>query len=101
MGANSYHLHLHRRKKRSKKSSIDRLVYVAVILGPVMTLPQVWNVWVAEQPGVSVITWVAYSLIAVIWLLYGVRHREKPIIMLQLSWLLLDVLIVIGVLTRH
>jgi uncharacterized protein with PQ loop repeat len=99
MGANIYHPQLHQ-KRHHRKAPIDRLVYAAVILGPLMTLPQVWQVWAAKQQGVSLTTWLAYCIIAAIWLMYGLKHREKPIIYVQLSWLVLDALIVVGLLVK-
>jgi uncharacterized protein with PQ loop repeat len=99
MSVNTHHTHFHKRKKKAKKSNIDRLVYFAAIFGPLMTLPQVYDVWVADTPGVSVITWLAYCLIAVIWLAYGLKHKDKPIIILQVLWLILDIAVVAGTLS--
>lgn len=97
MSVNSHHKHLHRKRKK-RQSSIDKLVYFAVIFGPMMTLPQVYSIWIEKSDGVSVISWVSYLVIAVVWLLYGLKHREKPIIIVQLLWIVLDVLIVVGLL---
>ncbi|HEU4967067.1 MAG TPA: hypothetical protein VFT53_06370 [Candidatus Saccharimonadales bacterium] len=98
MGVNIYHAKI--KKHRKSKRTIDRLVYVAVALGPLMTLPQVWNVWMTHDRGVSLPTWFAYAVVAVIWLWYGLYHKDKPIVCLQASWLVLDLLIVGGVLVR-
>ena len=71
-------------------------MYFAVVAGPLMTLPQVYAIWVEQSTDVSVISWSAYLLIAVVWLIYGVKHRQKPIIIVQLLWIALDILIVAG-----
>lgn len=97
MSVNSHHKHLHKRRKK-RQSSVDKLVYLAVIFGPMMTLPQVYSIWIEKSDGVSVISWVSYLVIAVIWLFYGLKHKEKPIIVVQLLWIVLDVLIVVGLL---
>ena len=96
MSVNSHHKHLHRKRKSKKQEPIDKLVYFAVVAGPLMTLPQVYAIWVEQSTDVSVISWSAYLLIAVVWLIYGVKHRQKPIIIVQLLWIALDILIVAG-----
>ena len=63
-----------------------------------MTLPQVYDIWVMGKKEVSAISWAAYTVVAVIWLLYGMKHRERPIIIVQLLWIVLDVLIFVGIL---
>lgn len=100
MAANAYHLHFHarRRAKKKPKTLIDILVYFAVIFGPLMTLPQVVAVWHDGAKGVSAATWLAYTLVAVIWLAYGLKHQDRPIIALQTLWLIMDVAVVTGVL---
>ena len=96
MSVNSYHKHLHKKRKKKQQEPIDRLVYLAVIFGPLMTLPQVYAIWVQQSNDVSVVSWISYLVIAVIWLFYGIRHKEKPIILVQLLWIVLDILIVAG-----
>jgi len=96
MSVNSHHKQLHKKHKQKKREPIDTLVYFAVIFGPLMTLPQVYSIWINQHNDVSVISWVSYLIVAVIWLFYGIKHREKPIILVQLLWIALDILIVIG-----
>jgi uncharacterized protein with PQ loop repeat len=87
-----------RSTKKLKKSSIDRWVYFAVIFGPIMTLPQVYDVWYMGKKEASAITWASYILIASIWLAYGIRHHERPIIIVQIIWIFLDIAILAGIL---
>jgi uncharacterized protein with PQ loop repeat len=71
-------------------------VYVAVIGGPLMTLPQIYSIWMEHQKGVSIVSWTGYMLTGVIWLVYGLKHREWPIIILQLTWIALDLGVIVG-----
>jgi len=99
MAINSFHKHFHQRhKKKPKKEPIDKLIYVAVFAGPIFTIPQVYAVWFEESSGVSAVSWMAYAAIAVVWLIYGIRHRDLPIIVSQILWLIMDLLICIGLL---
>lgn len=94
---NTYHKHFHKRKRQ--KAFIDKYIYLAVIIGPLMTLPQVYDIWIKGSREVSIISWVSYLFVAVIWLFYGIKHREKPIILVQLIWIVLDLMIIFGLLT--
>lgn len=86
------------KKRRKSKSEIDRLVYFAVIIGPVLTLPQVYSIWFDGNKGVSIVSWVAYLVASAIWLIYGLYHKDKPIIVVEVAWIVLEVLIIVGLL---
>ena len=99
--------HLHRRKQRLEpyphpdpwKRALDRVIYAIAILAPVMSLPQVWDIWSTRSAGaVSLLTWGSWIGFAAIWLLYGFVHREKPIIVMNILWILVDVAVVAGIL---
>lgn len=83
-----------------KKSPVfDKFIYIIAILAPLMTLPQLFKVWEGHQiQGVSTYTWATYAVISLIWVVYGVRQRMKPIICTNGLLLLVDSLIVVGVL---
>ena len=77
---------------------MDKLIYPVGISGPLMTLPQVWTIWSNQNArGINIFTWGWYVLIGVVWFIYGLIHKEKPIIFVQILWLIVDVLIVLGV----
>jgi len=103
--------HLHKRKRIYKKFEIyphpkklkrimDKLIYLIAILTPLMTLPQVYKIWIERNPvGVSALTWSSYLLAACFWLSYGILHKEKPIILVNVLMIILEIIIIIGVLT--
>ena len=66
-------------------------------MGPLLTLPQLYSIWVQGQKGVSIITWVAYLIGAIIWLIYGIKHNDKPLVMVEAAWILVDIMVIIGV----
>ena len=46
----------------------------------VMTVPQIWTIWIGHQAaGVSVASWSAYLLSALLWFWHGVRQRDRNI----------------------
>ena len=62
-----------------------------------MTIPQVWTIWVHhEARGVSIVSWSAYLLSALLWFVYGLRQRDKNIYLPCIGWIGLDVAVVTG-----
>lgn len=81
---------------------LDKLLPLLSIFTMVMTIPQVWAVWIERQTaGVSLLSWGAYLLSAVLWFVYGLRKRDPRIWMACIGWLLLDAAVVVGVLVRQ
>ena len=84
---------------QNHKKVVDYLVYIVGILSPICTLPQVLKIWINKSAqDVSLLTWVPYSLFAMIWLWYGIIHKETPIIILNTGLIIVNLLVVIGVL---
>jgi uncharacterized protein with PQ loop repeat len=72
------------------------------VLTMLMTVPQVVTVWAgAAVGGVSFVTWLSYLLSAVLWLIYGIRKRDKTIYLACVGWIVLDAAVVIGVLLHR
>jgi uncharacterized protein with PQ loop repeat len=64
----------------------------------VMTVPQVWTIWVARQAaGVSLLSWAAYLVSALLWFAYGLSKRDRNIYLPCIGWISLDAAVVLGV----
>jgi len=80
-----------------RKRLIKRSVLAIAVIEPLMTLPQVYQIWVMKQAeGVSGLTWGLYLIAAVIWLLYGLQLKDKPIIISSILWLFFESAVVVG-----
>lgn len=80
-----------------RKRLIKRSVLVIAVIEPLMTLPQVYEIWVMKKAeGVSSLTWGLYLIAAVIWLFYGLQLKDKPIIISSILWLFFESAVVIG-----
>ncbi len=78
---------------------INKVIMVVAIVEPLTTLPQVVQVMVDKDvSGVSVLTWGLYVFFEVIWLIYGLAIKNKPIAITNLLWIIMDALVVVGVL---
>lgn len=77
----------------------DVLVYGASIFVPIMTLPQVYDVYIKQNTqGISVISWSAYAISNAVWIAYGVIHKERPIIFVNIAMFILNTLVALGAL---
>src|SRR4030042_4147855 len=84
---------------KDKNHLIDELIYVVAFIGPLMTIPQVATIWLERKvEGISIITWSSYAVLSIFWISYGLIHKEKPIILANLLFLLVNIAIVVGVL---
>ncbi len=96
--------HFHDRLRRASAAverpwlkKLDKLMYVVGALGPIMTIPQVIEIWYYHNAaGVSALSWSSYFLFSIIWLIYGIGHRERVIIFTQSLWVFLNALIAVG-----
>ena len=78
------------------KALIDRLIFVTAVATPVMTMPQVYKIWIENNRDASLITWSSYLIIAFVWLIYGYKYNDRAIVVMQSLCIVTYLLIVIG-----
>ncbi|HEX2825790.1 MAG TPA: hypothetical protein VHP37_05550 [Burkholderiales bacterium] len=79
-------------------SLMKRILAVTSFVTMAMTIPQVWLVWVEQQTaGVSLLSWGAYLVSALLWFGHGLQQRDKNIYLACVGWVLLDVAVIAGV----
>jgi uncharacterized protein with PQ loop repeat len=85
-----------------KGGIVDKLLPAMSIFTMVMTVPQVWSVWVQDKvQGVSLLSWGAYTIAACLWFVHGLQKRDKTIWVSCIGWVVLDAAVVVGVLVRR
>lgn len=85
----------------SKRSTFDQFVLFLGIFESFSTLPQLYEVWIKGQTaGVSLATWIGYCFIESIWLVYGIRQKDKALIGGSLSWGIMEALVAIGLIVK-
>ena len=79
-------------------STLRRLLGGMSVFTLLMTVPQVLTIWLGHQAaGVSVASWSAYLLSAVLWFWYGMK-RDKNIYLPCVGWIGLDSAVIVGAL---
>jgi uncharacterized protein with PQ loop repeat len=67
------------------------------VLESFMTAPQIWTLWVGHQAaGVSILTWSAYLVSALLWFWHGLRSRDKNIYLPCIGWIAADGAVIAG-----
>ncbi|MES2226111.1 MAG: hypothetical protein V4480_04880 [Patescibacteria group bacterium] len=108
MNIGEHHLHLRKRTYRRLEAyphpdrlrrMFDMLMYAVGIVSPLALLPQAMEVYVhRDVAGLSLVTWGLLGCASLLWTLYGVLHREYPILVTNAGMTLLNFGIVIGIL---
>lgn len=92
---NHYSLH-HRITRRRATRVVDSLAYVVGVGGNIAVIPQVIKAWESNAPGLAIMTWVLFSFIGCIWLVYAILHNQKPLIVAQSVGISCNLLVVSG-----
>ncbi len=84
--------------EKDRSVFIAKLVYVAAFVGPLTIIPQVAEIWFVDRSaqGVSLMTWLSFSLLSLIWLSYGLSRRDRPLVISNLLWLIGELIVVVG-----
>ncbi len=100
--------HLHLRKRITKnlepypartalKRLLDKIVYGVGIIGPVMTIPQILLIYGGrDASGVAPESWFMWALLDIPWILYGLAHKEWPIVVTYTLWFVCNTVVFVG-----
>lgn len=100
--------HIHKRKRAGKTldpypsstfwiRALDQIAIAAGIIGPAMTIPQIWRIFYFQMAaGVSVLSWMSYTIIDIPFIIYGIAHKNKLILFTYILWFIANALVTIG-----
>lgn len=112
MAQSLYNLHHHHQlfKKRSildlfsksrEKTIFDYFMYVVGLSASIVTLPQVYDVWVLHNTsGVSLISWLSYAILSAFWIIYGIIRKEKIVLFNSTGLFIVNMAVALGVILR-
>lgn len=99
--------HYHKRKmtsstKRNKRfltEFLDKVIYIVGISGVLVFVPQFVSIWSnGSIAGVSLISWLGMLVASMFWIFYGIVHKAKPILVINVLAAALQFGIVLGIL---
>jgi MtN3 and saliva related transmembrane protein len=103
--------HVHARKRRSQKNLepyparsfwlrfLDAIIFIPGVVGPIATIPQIINIYSTHSAGnVSAFTFGTYAAFNLVWIVYGLAHKERPIIIAYCLWFTVNSIVCLGAL---
>ncbi|MBW3022856.1 hypothetical protein KY308_02030 [Candidatus Woesearchaeota archaeon] len=103
--------HLHKRKRVHSKNLekfpsknpyirfLDNLLLVIAVVGPLANIPQILRIFILKTAeGVSPISWAAFTIFNIPWILYGLAHKEKRIVIAYILWFITNLIVLVGTL---
>ncbi len=97
------HHHHHLKEIHHSHKTINKLVpfvmWTVAILAPLSTLPQIFDIYSTHSvSGLSLTTWFLFVLSPMIWLGYGLLHKDKFILVNNFLWMTMSSTVLIGIL---
>ena len=79
-------------------AALRRLLGAMSVFTMLMTIPQVLTIWIGQQAaGVSILSWSAYLVSAILWFWFGMQKKDKNIYLPCVGWIVLDLGVIMGV----
>lgn len=86
-----------KRKGTSYIVFLDKLTFIVGIIGPFTVLPQTYSIFSSHSAtGVSLTTWTLIFVVTFPWILYGIAHKEKSIIISFILWEIVNLSVIVG-----
>jgi len=102
-------LRLHGKRKKLKKqyepyphhhrgkAVVDHAVYAIGILSPMLSAQQSYQIHsTKDASGISVLLFGGNALFAIIWITYGIMHKEKPLLVMYSLLFVVNLSIAVG-----
>lgn len=81
------------------KRLLDKAIFAVGVVGPLMSIPQILLIYSThDASGIAPFTWLSWAGLNIPWIVYGLVHRELPIVMTYCLWFVCNTLIFIGAL---
>ncbi len=87
------------KNKNGVDDRLDLITNICAVVLPFTTLDQLHIIYVQKRvDGVSAITWFLYGALSIPLLIYSVKRKDTPMILLNGLWVIIDWSVWVGVL---
>lgn len=77
---------------------MDKLIYLVGVIGPIMTVPQLYEVWSKKAANsLSLVTWASWTVLSCFWLVYAIMHKSWPLIISEILWVIVEAGVLAGI----
>ena len=87
-------------KKNSQleKTFFDFVIYFFAFTTPLFEIPQAYIIYSNQSASdVSTATWIYFAIASMVFLVYAVKQRIKPLILAYVMYLIIEIVIVAGI----
>lgn len=86
------------KKHKKQETFIDRLVYIAAIGYPLMTIPQIIKIFQTKSAeDLALLSFMFYIIFELLFILYGIKHKLMPLIITGLLWIAMYFFVILGI----
>jgi len=84
---------------QERKSIVEKLVNVVILVYPLTALPQIIKIWVYKNAqGVSALTWLLFLIMIIPLILYSMIQKEKKLTFMWGTWSIIYLVVIVGTL---
>jgi uncharacterized protein with PQ loop repeat len=84
--------------KKSSQKMIGYMMYVVAVGMPLTTIPQLQQLYSTKvTTGLSLSTWIMYTIFGVVPLLYALSNKLRPLILTNILWMVVDLAMIYGI----
>lgn len=93
------HAHAHKQlAKKQKRTVFDNFMYIFAFTTPLFELPQLIDIISSKHASnISLITWGYLAISSLIWLIYGIKKRMRPLIVSYILYVVVEFSIAIAI----
>lgn len=86
------------KNKNGVDDRLDLITNICAIALPFTTLDQLYIIYIEKQTaGVSSFTWLMYGILTIPLLMYSLKRKDLPMILLNGLWVVVDLTVWFGV----
>lgn len=79
-------------------STFEKFVLLIAIIEPLSTLPQIFDLYTSKDASsLSLLSWVLFAGASVVWLVYGLKIKSRPLIASSLLWITTELILMAGI----
>lgn len=81
------------------KRFLDYFMYGVGVVAPLALLPQIMQLYSNQDAsGLSLLTWVLLAFVNLLWVVYGVIHKDRQLVTATFLMMLFHLVLVVGIL---
>ena len=85
-------------KPKQPRNYFDTLALAVAIIEPLSTVPQIVEIYTTKNvESLSLLSWLLFMVASVIWLVYGIKIKNVPLIASSIMWVSTEVLLIVGI----